>query len=56
MRRVRYALAALVFAGAVVTATGWTEACVAFERWSVQWVALGCWYGEPDPPPCSNCG
>jgi hypothetical protein len=57
MKRVYAAIGALLLAATVtVGTTGWSPLCLLYEPWSIQWVALGCWYGEPDPPPCSNCG
>ena len=49
--RVKAALVALVLAAVLVTVTGWSPLCVLFEPWSAQWIALGCWYGEPPPGP-----
>jgi hypothetical protein len=52
MKRVALAvLCAVTLAGAVTVRTGWSPACVAFERYSFEWYFLGCWYGEPPPNP-----
>jgi hypothetical protein len=50
MKRIRYAVAALVLAAAAIAATGWTPLCALYDPWTPQWIALGCWFGEPDPP------
>ncbi len=45
-------LKAAIFAAAIaVIVTHWTPLCALYEPWSPQWIALGCWFGEPDPPP-----
>lgn len=36
--------------------TSWSPACMAFERWSAEWIGMGCFWGEPDPLPGSNEG
>ena len=48
MRRLKVAMLA---AAVAVTVIHWTPLCVLYDPWSPQWIALGCWFGEPDPPP-----
>lgn len=54
--RLRATLVALALAAVAVAATGWSPLCVLYPRWSPEWIVLGCWYDEPDPPPYSNEG
>jgi len=50
MRRVRYALTALVLAAVLITQTGWSPLCVLYDRWDPMWYFLACWDGPPNPP------
>jgi len=52
IRRLAFSfIVAVTLAVTATMATGWTPLCVLYEPWSPQWIALGCWFGEPDPPP-----
>ena len=53
MRTRRLVLAfilAVTVAVSLTMSTSWSPLCPLFERYSVEWYFLGCWYGEPDPP------
>ena len=56
MRRLYAAVGALVFALVLLQVVGWNPLCLLVEKGSALWVIWGCDSGEPDPPPCSNCG
>jgi hypothetical protein len=46
----------LALAAVTIARTGWHPGCVLMARYSLEWYANGCFYGEPDPPPGSNEG
>ncbi len=56
MKRIRLAIAAAVVAAVLIHANGWNPLCLLVEKGSALWVIWGCDDGQPDPPPCSNCG
>ncbi len=49
MKRIVGAVVAVAVAAVLIQASGWSPLCPLFERWSAEWVMLGCWYGEPPP-------
>lgn len=50
MRARRLVWAFLIAAAIAAATTHWTPACALYPRYSFEWYALGCWFGEPDPP------